>query len=117
MKQFALMLSALALFAVQGCGNEQDQYSGLSDLVAERQEVRENISKETAQKKRLETYGSEKDKREDPSARGEKTLISTQIIYEKEIEILDAGSGLPMTKGIAYMNREGQIVKIKIIRN
>ncbi len=105
-------------FLLSACDNEKDQYSGLSGLVAERNEARENISHETALKKSKEkdtSSNSSKDETEfDRLAQPEE--ISSVALYEREINIVDAKSKMPLAKGVAYMNKTGHIVKIKVIK-
>jgi len=100
-----LMLSA--------CDDKKEDFSGLSNLVAERNEVRQVISDETARKKVAEKQGL-KDTPKDVVKKKEE--ISSVVVYERDIEVLDSSSRMSLAKGIAYLNKEGQIVRIKIIR-
>ncbi len=45
---FTVICTLVGAFLVSSCDNDKDQYSGLSNLVAERNEARQNISNETA---------------------------------------------------------------------
>ncbi|MDD9302792.1 MAG: hypothetical protein HUK40_10850 [Desulfobacter sp.] len=42
--------------------------------------------------------------------------IDTTVVYEKKVEIVDSQSRQSLAHGIAYMNKNGQIVKIKVKR-
>ena len=110
------VITALVGVTLTGCDSEKDQYSGLSELVAERNEVRQDISDETSRKKRLATGDySEKSDLDSLSDFAPKEEISTVVLYEKSIDIVDSESRIPLAKGVAYMNKTGQIVRIKII--
>ena len=110
-----VLFSVLVLSA---CDDKKDEFSGLSDLVKERQEVRQSISKETARKNILEKKGVKSDPKEDTifDKVNKKEKISSIVLYERDIEVVDSFSQLPLAKGIAYLNKEGRIVKIKIIK-
>ena len=112
---WCLFFSALMLSA---CDDKKDSFSGLSDLVKERNEIRQTISDETARKKVLEKQGSKAYTKEDAAIERvkKKSEISSIVLYEREVEVVDSFSQLPLAKGIAYLNKEGQIVKIKIIK-
>ncbi len=105
-----LMLSA--------CDDKKDEFSGLSDLVKERTEVRQNLSEKIVRQKTLEKQGAKADPKEDTSIErvAKKEAISSIVLYERNIEVVDSSSQLPLAKGIAYLNKEGKIVKIKILK-
>jgi hypothetical protein len=58
--------------------------------------------KEKAKEERSDAVAAEKD-------------ISTVVLYEKNIDIVDSESRRKLAKGIAYLNKSGQIVRIKIV--
>ncbi len=115
---FVVICVLVGSFLLSGCDNEKDPYSGLSGLVAERNAARENISHETALKKSLEKEtgdnGSKKESTTDDLSQPEE--ISSVILYEREINIVDASSKMPLAKGVAYMNKTGDIIRIKVIK-
>ena len=84
----------------------------------EKNEVRQTISEETARKKALVRKGTKADSKEDTTIiipkKDEK--FSLVVLYEKNVEIVDSSSRIALAKGVAYMNKEGQIIKIKIIK-
>lgn len=112
---FCLFFSVLFLSA---CDDKKDGFSGLADLVKERQEVRQTISEKTVQKKALEKKGATVDPKEDTvmNRAKKKEEMSTIVLYQRDIQVVDSFSQMPLAKGIAYLNKEGQIVKIKIIK-
>ncbi len=112
---FAIVFTVM----VAGCEGDKESFSGLSDLVAKRTEVRQTISKQAGQGKKgniqPQTYGL-KDSKTLPHKVSDEA-ISVAILYEKEIEIVDSQSGISLAKGRAYMNKQGRIIKIKILSN
>ncbi|MCG8632948.1 MAG: hypothetical protein MI863_03920 [Desulfobacterales bacterium] len=98
------------------CEGDKDQYSGLSELVAERHEARKGISEKNLKKKKKAARDNAGNKEQDNlSEFSSKEEVSTVVLYEKQIDILDSESRIPLAKGVAYMNKKGQIVRIKII--
>ena len=97
---------------LQACESDKDQYSGFSDLVAERNEARKIISGENREKKKVTKNAQEERPKSDVR---EKKSISKVVLYEKSIDIVDSESRLPLARGVAYLNKSGQIVRIKII--
>ena len=114
MKWFVVCISVLCLLSA--CDRKEDQYAGLSDLVTDRQEVRKTISEENAQKKKLEKVLKNDQSDSNLSSSDAEEVISPVVVYEKQIEILDSASKIPLAKGVAFMNKSGQIVKIKVYR-
>ena len=110
-----LFFSAMIL---SGCDDNKDSFAGLSDMVGERNEVRQSISDKTARKRSLEKQEANTGNKEDTAIeRIKKTEgVSPVVVYERDIEVVDSSSRMALAKGIAYLNKEGQIVKIRIIR-
>jgi len=100
------------------CDDRKDEYSGLADLVAERNEARKSLSEQTVRKKNLDRQDAKDGLKEDTAiVRSlKKEEISSVVLYEKQIEVVDSSSRMAIAKGVAYMNKEGQIVKIKILK-
>ena len=118
-RAIGLILSVFGLCLFFACDGEKDQYAGLGDMVADRQEVRKNIAKDNQQKKSLEAiWDGRKDSSDLASdlKKGGGEPISSVVVYEKQIEIWDSKSKRSLAKGVAYMNKSGQIVKIKVYR-
>lgn len=108
-KQIALYIGWLGVFFILGaCDEKKDPYPGFSSLVAERHELRKSISKE----RQGETAQSQEPE-ETAEAKNKKSLAG---VYERQIEITDAASGEPIAKGVAYLNKEGKITRIRIYR-
>ena len=111
-----------SLMVLSACEDKKDGFSGLSDLVRERNEVRQTISEKNLREKALKKQQSNAgfkeaaalDKNKDKKKK--KTDISPIILYERDIEVVDSSNRMALAKGIAYLNKEGQIVKITIIK-
>jgi hypothetical protein len=43
--------------------------------------------------------------------------LSSITLYEEKIKILGSKSGRTLANGVAYINKKGEIVKIKILKN
>lgn len=113
----AVICALVGSFLLSACDNEKDQYSGLSGLVAERNEARQNISDETALKKTFDKNHSANGSKENSGIGvSQSKEISSVALYEREINIVDAKSKMPLARGVAYMNKTGHIVRIKVIK-
>ena len=108
----------LCVVMLSGCDDKKDGFSGLSDMVGQRNEARRSISDKTARKKSLEKQEANAGNKEDAAIeRLKKTeVVSPVVVYERNIEVVDSSSRMALAKGVAYLNKEGQIVKIKIIK-
>jgi len=108
----------LGLCLLGACDSEKDQYAGLSEMVADRQEVRKNIAQDNQRKKSLEEIweGGKQSSDRASHRKNESKPTSSVVVYEKQVEIWDSDSKRPLAKGVAYMNKSGQIVKIKVYR-
>ncbi len=115
MLRSVIIAVSFLVVTVAGCESEKDQFSGLSDLVAERNEVRRIISKETTRKKKNMSGLSSQD---DAGSQGQKIpsddTLSSVALYEKYIEVVDSQTGMSLAKGVAYLDKKGRIVRIKI---
>lgn len=123
MKSEKILLFAVAglFFLISGCQDEQGQgdYSGVSELISDRNrarhEVKENppLRPSSPKRKTLEQA--------DQTSGGsdlepQKKDLSSIILYEENVEIVGSDSGRTMARGVAYINKKGQIVRIKIVK-
>lgn len=113
---WSLLFSLLVLSA---CDDKKDDFSGLSNLVEERNEVRQTLSDKKARENALEQQQLIVDPKENARLDREKknAEVSPIVLYERNIEVVDSSNRMALAKGIAYLNKEGQIVKIKIIKD
>jgi len=107
-----------SVLLLSGCDDKEDEFSGLSDLVRMRQGIRKTISRDNARKKDSEKQGQNIDPQKVPPIDRvkQKKEISSIVLYEKNIEVVDSTTGSSLAKGIAYMNKDGRIIKIKITK-
>ncbi|WP_035236150.1 hypothetical protein [Desulfobacter vibrioformis] len=96
MRFFLISFLIFFMAVLPACKNEDDNYAGVGKLIAERNKMRYRLAEE-----------SEKDAR--------KKELSTNVLDEKKIIIVDTASGTPLGQGIAYVNKKGEIVKIKLV--
>lgn len=113
-----LLLSLLILLSACSDEKEKGNYSGVSDLIADRNRARydaaeNNSSKKQVTQKKVAGQSSPTVQKSDSK---KNKAISSVVLYEQEIEIVGVDSGKRMAKGIAYVNKQGQIVRIKILR-
>ncbi len=112
-----LLMSLFLLISACSDENKKDDFSGVSDLIANRNKARYDAAKKSSQKKdvtRKKITGSSNTSV--LSSNSKKEEISSIILYEQDIEIMGTKSRRIMAKGVAYVNKKGQIVRIKILR-
>lgn len=120
MRSWGIIIVAFFFVVVAaGCESDKDTFSGLSDLVAERNKVRKVISQETAQKKKGEAVSQLQDDvgTQAGKKKSSEDTLSSVALYEKNIEVVDSQSGRSLAKGVAYFNKKGRIVRIRILKN
>jgi hypothetical protein len=98
------------------CEEKQDPYPGFSNMVAERHEVRKAISREKEKERERDQAAGVKDQPSSPPAPDRDPRAASTLLYEKQVEITDAVTRKPIARAIAYLDRDGQIVRIRIIR-
>ena len=108
----------ISMVLLCGCDDKKDGFAALSGMVGERNEIRQAISEKTAREKSLDKQNLKAGDKEDTAIGGMKNTqaVSPGVVYERDIEVVDSSSRMALAKGIAYLNKDGQIVKIKIIR-
>jgi hypothetical protein len=113
-KIFLCVLSGM-FFIISACGNdaEKSSYSGVSELISDRNKARYDIA-ENPPKKSLKPAAETKG--EAGPSDSKKEDLAAIILYEEKIHIVGADSGRTMAKGVAYVNKKGQIVRIKITK-
>jgi hypothetical protein len=113
----------LSLFLlISACSDEEGKgdFSGVSDLIADRNKARYEVAEKPSQKKQVTQKrvagqpATATTRQKTPETKEE---ISSVVLYEQEIEIIGTESRKSIAKGIAYINKQGQIVRIKILRD
>jgi len=93
---------------LSACDDKEDPYPGFSKMVSERHELRKSIAKE-GKEGAPQSQHPAKDKEM-------KTEKTTAALYERQIEIIDSASGNAIAKGVAYLDKDGKITRIRIYR-
>jgi hypothetical protein len=104
---------------VSACRDEREKkdYSGFSKLIAERNQARqkgvENSPENSGHSKKTSTNNTRSSNA--PSA-SKKEKLSSIILYQEDVDIVGSKSQRTLAKGVAYLNKQGQIVRIKILK-
>lgn len=112
---FLLLVFFLLISSCQDdkASEKKDAYSGMAELIADRNKARQEIAKNSPSKK-SDTQSATTSKR--TTAKSKTDEISTTILYEQKINVVGAESGRVLASGVAYINKQGQIVRIKITK-
>ncbi len=106
-------------FLLSACQDdkEKNDYSGVGELISDRNKARyemaKNSSRKSSSSKKITANKTKPLKFESKSKKEE---ISSIVLYEEDIEVVGSKSGRTLAKGVAYINKKGQIVKIKILK-
>ncbi len=108
--KWAGLIASWILLVITACqdSREADDYSGVSELIAERNKARYESQQKRASEKSAEQPRSVlPDRKED---------LSSPALFEEKVDIVVSGGGRTLAKGTAYLNKQGQIVRIKILK-
>ncbi|NDY71425.1 hypothetical protein DO021_03110 [Desulfobacter hydrogenophilus] len=117
MRFFLIFLVFFFMAVVTSCESEDDSYSGVGKLISDRNKMRYQLSDEKGNTKgkpgssNQKTDSLSKDASEKVTSKQE---LSANVLDEKEIVIVEISSGKPLSQGVAYVNKKGDIVKIKL---
>lgn len=114
-----LLIFFLVFFmgVLPACKSEDDNYAGVGKLIADRNKMRYHLAEESGKNKGKAESSNEKTDSvpKDVSKKNtHKKELSTNVLDEKKIVIVDSSSGIPLGQGVAYVNKKGEIVKIKL---
>ncbi|RLC02392.1 MAG: hypothetical protein DRH34_07470 [Deltaproteobacteria bacterium] len=106
-------------FLLSACQDDKgkNDYSGVGELISDRNKARYEAAKNppkkssSSRKAKVNKVDSSKLK-----TTPKKEEISSIVLYEEDIEVVGSKSGRTLAKGVAYINKKGQIVKIKILK-
>ncbi|MFH2060801.1 MAG: hypothetical protein ABIJ59_18150 [Pseudomonadota bacterium] len=108
---FLLLLSLFFLISACQDDGKKGDYSGVSELISGRNKARYDVAEKPPAKKKSpnkptieETRASKTDE------------LASAILYEQEVKIVGSNSGQTLADGVAYINKKGQIVRIKILK-
>jgi len=112
------MICALALFGfvITACQDEKgsSDWSGVSELIGDRNKARFDNKENQPQKTVRRTKVSANSKTISSTKKSEE--LSSIILYEEDVKIVGSDSQRTLAKGVAYINKKGQIVRIKILK-
>ncbi len=95
------------------CDQKEDDYSGLSKLIAKRHQARMS----SPEKNSTDPAGkAEPGQSAEKSGKYKKKELKSTPLYKKKIQIVDSASGTLIANGVAYLNKDGGIVKITVIK-
>ncbi|NWH06191.1 hypothetical protein HXW94_14565 [Desulfobacter latus] len=119
MRFFLISFLVFFMAALPACKPEDDNYAGVGKLIVDRNKMRYRLAEETENNKEKTGSSNQKfdavSKDKDGFERGtRKTELSTIVLYERKIVIVDSSSGTPLGQGVAYINQKGEIIKIKL---
>lgn len=115
-----LVLVLAVVFLVSACRDEKGKgdYSGVSDLISDRNKARYQAAENPPEKTNRPLKKAPVKSQSAPSgSSAEKEDLSAIVLYDEDIKIVGAESGRTLAKGIAYINKKGQIVRIKILKD
>ena len=115
--KFYLCVFLGLFFLISACHDDKEKgdYSGVSDLISDRNKARYELA--DPNKKGISPTKKTAAGTSTPELETKEEELSSIILYEEEINILGADSGRLLAKGVAYINKKGQIVKIKIVKD
>ncbi len=117
-KRILWLFLLIILFLISACKDQNDKsenkgdYTGVSELIAGRNKARYEI-KENPPVQKIKPEPPLKQDSVSPSKEEE---LSSIILYEQDVKIVGSESGRTLANGVAYINKKGQIVRIKIVK-
>jgi len=103
-----LIVAVLACLFFAGCGRDDGDYEGVGKLVSDRNSAR--LAR--ASNKKSGAGSGELT----PSAIKEGGQ-SGEVLLEEEVKVVGLSSGKVLARGIAFLDKNGKIVNIRIIKN
>lgn len=117
MRFFLISFLVFFVAVLPSCKNEDDNYSGVGKLIADRNKMRYRLAEERENNKGKTRPSNQKNDSVSKDALervARKKELSTNVLDERQIVIVDSSSGTPLAQGVAYLNKQGKIVKIKL---
>ena len=119
-KIFLWFFASLMCLSLISCQNDKkdDDFSGVSTLIANRNKSRYEVA-DSAMQEKNETSNKTNDKVNSvkSGSKSKREKLSSIVLYKENVKILGSKSGRTLAKGVAYINKQGDIVKIKILKN
>lgn len=112
---FIILLITITVFPA--CKSEDDKYSGIGKIIADRNEMRYDIAGDSKKDKGTsKSSGKKTDSASnyDSATAARKKTLTTNVLNKKNVVIVDTSSGAPLARGVAYVDQNGKILKIKL---
>lgn len=123
---FVYLLVGFVFLIFPSCQNEngENDFSGVGRLIASRNKARYDAAEKLPQKEQsIDKTNVSKNNTTDitnalkSESNSKQEKLSSIVLYEEKIKILGSKSGRILANGVAYINKKGEIVKIKILKN
>ncbi|WP_321494499.1 hypothetical protein [uncultured Desulfobacter sp.] len=117
MRSFLISFLFFFVAVLPACKGEDDKFSGVGKMIADRNRMRYEIAEEAGTYKgKTDSSDQQTDAvpKDGSGSVAPKQELKTDVLDEKNIVIVDISSGTPLGQGVAYLNKEGKIVKIKL---
>ncbi|MBF0390519.1 MAG: hypothetical protein HQK71_10500 [Desulfamplus sp.] len=112
--QFLLFVFAFfTIFGFMGCGeeDEKDDYSTVSNMISDRNKARfDKAAQDSAKKAAVENQTSAS---EESTSQTDVSKLPG-LVFEENIKIVSESSGRTIATGIAYLDKSGKIVNIRV---
>ncbi len=95
---------------------KKDDFSGVGRLISGRSKARSNKNSNPPPPQ-SNTEKKQKAINKPVKTESSKDNLFSVTLYEEDVKILGSKSGRVLARGVAYINKKGQIIKIKIIKN
>ncbi len=117
-KLFVCLLAGLVLMVFASCQDEKqaDDFSGVGRLISSRNKARYVEAENVSDKKSYTSKRKITDKNDVTESESKKEILSPIVLYEERVKIIASKSGHTLANGVAYINKKGAIVKIKILK-
>ncbi|MBF0303121.1 MAG: hypothetical protein HQK73_08780 [Desulfamplus sp.] len=110
-----LLFFVFALIFVIGCSKEEEKedYSTVSNMIADRNKARLNqaAQKKASAKKTIEVEEKLSENISNSQTEKQKT---PGITFEENVKIISESSGKTIATGIAYLDKSGKIINIRV---
>jgi len=117
-KLIVCILAGLFIMMLASCQDEKqaDDFSGVGRLIAGRNKARYDKADDPTTEKEYTSKQKTANQKDVVQSASKYKDLSTITLYEEKVNILASESGRTLAKGVAYLNKKGEIVKIKILK-
>ncbi|SLM28857.1 conserved exported hypothetical protein [Desulfamplus magnetovallimortis] len=112
----SLFLVASAMLLLNACSNDEStgDYSGVGKLISDRNKARiRKAASDSQEQNSTDQSSSFNDGSEDASSE----RITPGLTFEENVKIVSESSGKTIARAIAYLDKSGRIINIRIMKN